>query len=204
MSKRKKKSTALKTKEVDQKKSFLQTATIGAKLLLICAIVAGVVSFVFSLTAEQYALNVQATKNEAMGKIFGLTEPKCEELAANGFEDAGTVYKVFDGAVHTGYCVEVKSGGFGGDMMLMVGYTVDCTVLGVEIISMSETPGLGSKAGEPAFLSQFAGKTDTLVLGEDIDAISGATISSKAVTDGVNLAFETLQGVLSQNGGAIR
>lgn len=199
-----KKKTATAVKKESGTKSFLRAATIGGKLLLICAIVAGVISFVFALTADRYAANMQETKNEAIGKIFGLAEPSCEELSAKELEDTGVVYKVFDGETHVGYCVEVKSAGFGGDITMMVGYTADCSVLGVQIVSMSETPGLGSKAGEDSFLSQFAGKTDTLVLGEDIDAISGATISSRAVTDGVNQAFQTLQNVLSQNGGAIR
>lgn len=204
MSKEKKKTTVTKTEAGSAKKSFWQAAVVGAKLLLICAIVAGVVSFVYALTAEQYAINMQATKNEAIGEIFGLSAPKCEALPAEGLEIEETVFKVYDGDTHVGYCVEVKSGGFGGDITMMVGYTADCTMLGVEIVSMSETPGLGSKAGEAPFLSQFAGKTDTLTLGEDVDAISGATISSKAVTEGVNQAFQSLQNVLSLNGGAIR
>lgn len=180
----------------------LQFLLIGLKLLLICAIVAGVVSFVYSLTAEQYEKNIQETKSRAVGEIFGLAAPVCEELTAEGIEE--TVYKVFDNGALIGYCVEVKSAGFGGDIEMMVGYTADCKILGVSIIAMSETPGLGAKVSETTFLSQYAGGGDQLELGVDVDAISGATISSRAVTDGVNKASHSLQQVLSANGGAIR
>lgn len=180
----------------------LQFLLIGLKLLLICAIVAGVVSFVYSLTAAQYEKNIQETKNRAVGEIFGLAAPTSEILTAEGVEE--TVYKVFDNGTFVGYCVEVKSAGFGGDIEMMVGYTADCTILGVSIVSLSETPGLGAKVNESAFLSQYAGKVDQLELGTDVDAISGATISSRAVTDGVNKASQSLQAVLSENGGAIR
>lgn len=186
-----------------KKQNFaLPFLVIGLKLLLICAIVAGVVSFVYSLTAEQYEKNIQETKNRAVGEIFGLAVPTTEQLTAEGVEE--TVYKVFDNGALVGYCVEVKSAGFGGDIEMMVGYTPDCTILGVSIVSLSETPGLGAKVNEDAFLSQYEGKVDQVELGSEIDAISGATISSRAVTTGVNKASESLQAVLSENGGAIR
>jgi electron transport complex protein RnfG len=178
----------------------LQSLLVGLKLLLICAIVAGVISFVYSLTAEQYEKNIQATKNAAIGEIFGLEAPTCREIAQGDVK----VYTVYNGETHIGYCVESASAGFGGDVALMVGYSPDRTLLGVSVIAHSETPGLGAKVNEPAFLEQFKGQSGALVLGDDVDAISGATISSRAVTDGVNQAFQTLQNVLSQNGGAIR
>ena len=188
---------------VKQQGHVLQAAIIGLKLLLICAIVAGVVSFVYELTADVYAQKVEETKTQAIGKIFGLESLTREELTAKGVNEK--VYKVFDSDKNLiGYCVEVKSAGFGGDIEMMVGYNDRCEILSIGIISLSETPGLGSKVSEPSFLSQFNGKADQLELGVDVDAISGATISSTAVTNGVNKASESLQKVLSENGGAIR
>ena len=175
---------------------------IGCKLLLICAIVAGVVSFVYALTAERYEENIQKTKNEAIEAIFNVEGLTFVEMTAEGIEEP--VYKVYNGEVLVGYCVEVASSGFGGDIRLMVGYTADTSVLGVRVISHAETPGLGSKVAEDGFLSRFVGSVDSVTLGDEIDAISGATISSRAVTEGVNRAFAVLQSVLSENGGAIR
>lgn len=92
----------------------------------------------------------------------------------------------------------------------MVGITADGNISGVKIGNHSETPGLGSKASEPTFKDQFKGKgTDkslTVVKGNasndnDIAAISGATITSKAVTSGVNAAIDLYKSQLlnSQN-----
>lgn len=185
--------------QVKKRSSAVQFALVGLKLLLICAIVAGVVSFVYSLTAEPYENNIRDAKSRAVGEIFGLSAPVCEELTADGV--TAPVYRVLENGVTVGYCVEVKSPGFGGDIEMTVGYTPEGKILGVSIVSLSETPGLGAKVSEDAFLSQYDGKQGTLTLGEDIDAISGATISSRAVTDGVNAATEILQKVLAANGG---
>ena len=92
----------------------------------------------------------------------------------------------------SGYVVEVAPQGFGGEIDMVVGIDADGTITGVSIIKMSETSGLGSRAkSEDWFLEQYAGKTtgDTLVVKDNIDALSGATVTSKAVTSGVNSAL---------------
>ncbi len=75
---------------------------------------------------------------------------------------------------------------------MVVGIAADGAVSGVSIISMSETSGLGANAAKEGFRSQFAGKSGTLAVNKDggeIDAITGATITSRAVTRGVNAAL---------------
>ena len=86
--------------------------------------------------------------------------------------------------------------GFGGSIQITVGITADGTVNGVSILSISETAGLGMKATEPAFYGQYEGKqAEKFVVskdggdGEPIDALSGATITSRAVTGAVNAAL---------------
>jgi len=195
--------------ERTRKNENLQTLWIGLKLLLICAIVAGVVSFVYALTADAYAQNEQRAKEQAIGNIFALTEvPPVEKLSMDGIEEIVYKVKAADGSV-LGYCVEAVGKGFGGDIKLMVGYNAKCELLGVEVVTHAETPGLGAKIVNAEFLNQFAGKADQLTLAKDgsgdIDAIAGATISSRAVTDAVNKASDSLQRVLSEkDGGAIR
>ena len=102
------------------------------------------------------------------------------------------MYEVLEGDRVVGYCVELASPGFGGDISMTVGFEADGRILGVSIVSLSETPGLGSRVQEAAYLDQYRGQSGPLTLGEDIDAIAGATISSRAVTDGVNRAVEIL------------
>ena len=185
--------------EQTKKGSVLSSLIVGLKLLLICTVIAGVVSFFYALTLDTYEKNLQETRNRAVGSIYGGDTLTCVTYEAL---DGATVYQVLESDAVIGYCVEVNSPGFGGDVAVMVGYNADMTVRGVSIISHSETPGLGARVTESGFLSQFEGKGGKVVLGDDVDAISGATISSRAVTDGVNLATEILTKVLQTKGGA--
>jgi Na+-translocating ferredoxin:NAD+ oxidoreductase subunit G len=81
--------------------------------------------------------------------------------------------------------------GYGSEIEILVGIGEDESVNGVKIIKISETPGLGMEAEKPAFLQQFIGKNpdDELKAKSDIKAISGATITSQAVCDGVKQAL---------------
>jgi electron transport complex protein RnfG len=171
-----------------------QMLVIGLKLLVICAVVAAVVSGVYLLTDARYQSNIRLQKEKAIREIFdpagSLAAMRVQALPFDGEE---TVYAIYDGDTLVGYCVETVFSGFGGDMALTVGFHVDESIKGVSIVSMSETPGLGSKVGEGNYLDSYDGKSGSLVLGEDVDAISGATISSRAVLDGVNRAAEVLK-----------
>lgn len=99
-----------------------------------------------------------------------------------------------------GYAVQSGSNGYGGLISLIVGVDLQGQVTGVVITEMSETAGLGTKAENPEFINQFNGKSAGLAVGREIDAISGATITSKAVTDGVNRAVSAVL-ALQQKGG---
>ena len=96
-----------------------------------------------------------------------------------------------------GYVITVTdSEGYGGDIQVTVGITSDGTVNGVSILSISETAGLGMKAKDPSFYEQYVGvQTSEFYVskdggdGEPIDAISGATITSRAMTGAVNEAL---------------
>ena len=100
-------------------------------------------------------------------------------------------------AADEGYVVTVTDKeGYGGDIQITVGVTKDGTVSGVSILSISETAGLGMRATEAKFQEQYVGKnTDKFYVskdggeGEPIDAISGATITSRAFTGAVNTAI---------------
>lgn len=78
---------------------------------------------------------------------------------------------------------------------MIVGVAEDGTVLGVQILTLSETPGLGARVAEDSFLSRFTQSTPPYSVGENIDAVAGATISSRAVAAAVNAAVEAAQNV---------
>ena len=94
-----------------------------------------------------------------------------------------------------GWVVEVIPSGFGGELDMVVGISPEGVVTGVSIISMSETSGLGANAMKESFRSQYAGKSGVLAVSKDggqIDALTGATITSRAVTNGVNAALSAV------------
>ena len=107
-----------------------------------------------------------------------------------------------------GYVVNVTSHeGYGGDIDISVGIREDGTVTGIEMLSICETAGLGMEADTDSFKSQFAGKKvdkfkytkSGATVDEEIDALSGATITTNAVTNAVDAGLEYVKSI---NGGA--
>lgn len=100
-----------------------------------------------------------------------------------------------------GYCVTVETKGYGGPIRFVVGLDTLGTVTGLTLLASSETPGLGAKAGQGEFRNQYVGQaperftvTKSPQPGEgEIQALSGATITSRAITGGVNIALETFR-----------
>lgn len=115
--------------------------------------------------------------------------------------DGQKVYQGYDGnGERTGIAFLVEGNGFQGVINMMVGLESSSgAILGLKVLEHSETPGLGARINEEWFLEQFKGKTkeDSFSSGNDLDAITGATVSSKAVMDGLKKGLEDIQGVLS-------
>ena len=189
-------------------------AKLGAILFTICAVAALALGLTNQVTApiiEQR--NIQANNESRQVVLPGATEftQMDNSVFSNieGLEDGivAEVYEGKNGSEVVGYTIKTLPKGYGGKIELIVGISKDGVVTGTNIGSMSETPGLGSKASEPKFNDQFKGKpaTDELnvVKGSastenEIQAISGATITSKAVTDGVNAAIEVYNSSLNK------
>jgi len=92
-----------------------------------------------------------------------------------------------------GYVISVNPQGFSGDIHMMVAFNLDGYIEGINIISHSETPGIGTVIEEDWFIEQFIGKSNT----QEIDAVAAATVSTVAVTEGVNKAIRLFE-ILTQ------
>ncbi len=138
-------------------------------------------------------------------------EAKSAVIDAQSFSDAkeinGNIYyeALDENGNLVGYVFNVSAKSYGGVLTCMVGISEEEKVTGVEITTISDTPGLGMKATAKDWLDQFIGKGSGILVNKnsssdtEIQAITSATITSQAVTDAVNSAF----GVLSQvKGGA--
>ena len=177
-----------------ERKSIGEIIRIAVILTVICMAVSALVSFVYSMTNEIYQENLRKVKEEAISALFDGAAVSCEPLPITGTQ-AQELYRVSEDGRVLGYCANVKSAGFGGDIELMVAMGTDGMLIGVEIISLSETPGLGSRVDDADYLAQYDGMSvdQQPLLGEDVDAISGATISSRAVLAGVQKALNALK-----------
>ena len=158
-------------------------------LLIITSVVAVLLAAVNKITAPAIeALNAQNTQMAIEAVLPG----GGEEI---DFPATALVSKVY--ASDTGYAVEVTPGGFDNTITMMVGVDKAGNVLGIDVISHTETAGLGAVADAAtpagiAFREQFIGTSGSVSVTKDggqLDAITGATITSRAVCSGVNAAL---------------
>ena len=170
---------------------------IALKLLIISAVTALLLAGVNALTAPRIAENNELEKKNAIAAIFPSSDDcQLTDISADSVELVSLVLK--DGDL-LGYAASVSAMGFGGEIELMVGVTAEGTVKGIKVVSHSETPGLGSRVDDEGYLSQYAGLGGNLSIGSDVDAITGSTISSKAVLRGVNAALSAYSAIFTEN-----
>ncbi len=185
-----------------QKNEFVQLGGILCAITLVVALALGAVNAVTAgPIAEQ---NAQKIKDSLENVMPGAESEQIDvsegTTVTTETKNATSVtilsaYKMTKDGADAGYCVEVGPTGFGGAVDTMVGIDSDGKVTGISVISASsETPGLGARSTEPEFQAQFAGQVGTEVAvakdGGSIDALTGATITSRAVSEGVVAAAQ--------------
>ncbi|WP_369018721.1 RnfABCDGE type electron transport complex subunit G [Thermatribacter velox] len=168
-------------------KDILKVASV---LALVCVIAAVSLAAVNEVTQKEILRRAQEELKEALGAVFPsadtfqkieVTLP--EEPESKDFSIL-ELYQAFSGDKEVGHVFKVESSGYGGPILLLIGIsTVDNTITGIQVLEHQETPGLGSNIAEPEFLGQFVGKSidDPFKLNQDVKAITGATISSRAM-----------------------
>ncbi|HSQ89223.1 RnfABCDGE type electron transport complex subunit G [Romboutsia sp.] len=184
-------------------------AKLGANLFIICAVAALALGLTNQVTAPKIEERSIQANNESR-KVVLPEAKEFKQLENSEFEgNDGLVAEVYEGTNESqlvGYTIKTLPKGYGGNIELIVGISKDGVITGINIGNMSETPGLGTKAAEPPFKDQFNQKpakelsvVKGKASGEDqIEAISGATITSSAVTKGVNAAIEVFNSSLSK------
>ena len=167
-------------------------------LLLICAVTAGLLAGVNSITAPIIDdLNAAKTQEAISAVLPGGFDTEIADYA----DASGIVSKVYQGA--NGYAVEVGPGGFDNTITMMVGIDNEGKVLGISVVNHTETAGLGAVADADtpkgiAFREQFMGASGSVSVTKDggtMDAITGATITSRAICVGVNAALDCVAGL---------
>jgi electron transport complex protein RnfG len=128
--------------------------------------------------------------NDPVKEKYTLEDPEFKDIelypASKDNQPVGTAVQTF------------SDNGFGGRILLMVGFDDAAKILGISVLKQTETPGLGNKMTEPKFKDQFKGKDPSLFDmkvkkdGGEVDAISAATISSRAFCDAMDRAYRAL------------
>lgn len=189
---------------VKKNESLVYVLKLGLILFALTAFVAALLGYVNLITKDR----IEAVKAEVLSNTMTAFFPDAEsfqELEGEYSDAVSHVYEAKKGGETIGVCVNVASNGFGGAIEILVGVDINGRIASARILGHTETAGLGAKAESPEFIDQYAGKTGPFktVKGSaqaenDIAAITGATITSNAVTNGVNEAAKTAVAVLSQ------
>ena len=186
------------------------------KLFATCVVVAGLLGVVNMVTEPNITAINKAKTEEAMKAVVADAEgssfsdpleitAEMEAAAASAGASITEAYAVEAGGAAAGHALKIVASGSQGSIEMMVGLDAEGAVTGVSVVKNSETAGIGSKVmeNEPntkgvGVLDQFIGKSaadGALNVGSNVDAITGATVSTKGVTTGVNAAI-AVAGVL--------
>lgn len=165
-----------------------QLTKFGIILGVTCLLATLVLAVTYEITKPKIDEQFRIEEKESLEIIMPGTDNFVEK-SVDGIE----YFEAYREKNLIGYCVRVTGNGYGGYIRMLVGVDLNGIIQGVEVLEQYETPGLGAKIDEtkmgekdPWFLRQFKGKAArSVVVKKNIDAITGATISSKAVTDAV-------------------
>ena len=167
----------------------------GLILGVICLAATLVLAVTYEVTRPKIEEQLKMEEQSALRSIIPSAD-SFSEKTIDGIE----YFEAFKDKMLVGYCVRVTGSGYSGYIRMMAGVSLSGTIQGVAVLEHSETPGLGAKINEvrpgesePWFLKQFRGKSaGTIAIKKNIDAITGATISSEGVTDAIRKTVDDL------------
>ena len=189
---------------MSEAKKQASMASLVIVLACICLVSAAILGLVNKVTVGPIQANTEKTVQESLRTVMPI-DGDYEDVTDQYSGDPVTVdvtgvsvpVKAVYKAADEGYVVETMSpNGFGGALDMMAGVDNDGNVTGIAIISHAETSGLGSKSTDPEWQAQFKGVNGTIGVTKDgyqINAITGSTITSRAVCDGVNAAIAVVE-----------
>ncbi len=170
-----------------------ETVRIGLKLFLITAIATLALAWTHMITDVPIRAQVEKAATEARQAVL----PDAGEFQQMKVSSSGQypsileAYKGLDGSQTVGYTFKLSGKGYGGDLEIIAGIRTNGKLAGIRILQNSETPGLGAESQKPEFYEQYSGKSASKPLeNEDISAITGATVTTHAVTNTVNTAIK--------------
>lgn len=160
----------------------------AAVLLIICLIAAGLLGYVNMITTAPIEAEEAKAKQDSMTKVLPDAASFGDEIAVDDNDIITSVTPALDAdGNEMGYAVAITTKGFSAGLQLMYGIDTEGVITGLSVVNCSnETPGLGANAAKEEFYGQFAGKSGEVAVtkdGGEIEALTGATITSRAVAN---------------------
>lgn len=161
-------------------------------LLVICLVISAALAATYAVTqpiidAAELAA-AEATRKEILPDAEGFVELEC---------DVDNILSVYADSAGGGYVITAETSGYGGSFNVIVGLDADGRVIAVRVGKNSETVGVGSHAAESGYTDGFVGKSGSV---DDVDVLSGASVTSRAIKRAVNSALAAFE--LIGKGGA--
>lgn len=154
-------------------------------LFAICFVITFSLAAVYNVTEPVIAAGEIAAANAVRTQVLPAGDTFTEVKAAMP-EGVTAAYRADNGS---GYVFTSEAKGYGGTVVWMVGVDADGSIIGINLFSHSETPGLGTKVGEPDYIAQYVGGSDP----DAVDSISGATRTSNSLKNSLRQALEAYQ-----------
>jgi len=171
-----------------------ETIRYGFTLAVICVVASGLLACVNSLTRPKIIAQARAEEDSALREVM----PQGENFEPVKKGDDIIYYKVSNAdGKFIGVAFKASGKGYSGAIETMVGMDKEGTIRTIKILHQNETPGLGNRIMELSFLSQFANKGISDLT--RVEAITGATISSKAVIDSVQEKAKEIQELINSH-----
>ena len=198
-------------------KSMIKNALILFAITLVAGVLLGIV---YQVTKDPIAYQDKLAQDKANQSVFAtaqtfddldLDQAATDKVSAShpGVTIESVKQAVDASGTLAGYVIQVKSKGYGDFIQYTVGITIEGNINGISIINIAETPGLGMNAEKvvaPQFVDKAKNQFAVVKNGQlsdansQIEAISGATITSRAVTEGVNAAVDYFDNALVKGG----
>lgn len=177
-------------------------------LFLICVVVTALLGFTNKVTEPKIDELALKKATETKAEVLSEADAFSDEMTANYEGKDYSYYEGTKGGEKVGYVFATSAKGYGGDIDIMVGINTEGKVTGVSILEINETAGLGMHAKDEDFRNQFKDKSSQLSVVKnttpgdtEILALTGATISSRAMTNAVNIALNLYKQVGGENNG---
>lgn len=178
-------------------KDIKEIVKIAVTLFLIAAICTALLASTNLLTKDKIAEITAQQENEAKTAVLPSASKFSDAKTANGDGEEFTYYIAYDeNGAEIGYVFPMATKSYGGDLACMVGVSSETErITGVKITQINDTAGLGMKAKNDEFVNQYIDRSGVIGVNKnastdtEIQAITGATITSRAVTNAVNKAF---------------